>query len=89
MVQRVPPDQWNARPHPYQGAASFLEIANEPSITPLSLRVFFQSSHQNVPDFHISASQVDDLSAYILSLKRKQELTMPRLRSDQRQPVLW
>jgi cytochrome c len=50
---------------------SFVEIANESSITPLSLRVFFQSSHQNMPNFHISRSDADDLSAYILSLKRK------------------
>jgi cytochrome c len=50
---------------------SFLEIANEPAITPLSLRVFFRSTHQNMPDFHISPSQADDLSAYILSLRDK------------------
>ncbi len=45
--------------------------AKEPSITPLSLQVFFQSNHQNMPDFHISRSQADDLSPYILSLKHK------------------
>jgi cytochrome c len=50
---------------------SFLEIANEPAITPLSLRVFFRSSHENMPNVHISPSQADDLSAYILSLKRR------------------
>ena len=71
MVQRVPPDQWNARPHPYQGAASFLEIANEPSITPLSLRVYFQSNHENMPNLHISTTEADSLVAYILSLKQK------------------
>jgi cytochrome c len=52
-------------------APNFVEIAKEPSITPLSLRVFFQSSHQNMPDFHIPPSQADDLTAYILSLKHK------------------
>jgi hypothetical protein len=35
-------------------APNFVEIAKEPSITPLSLRVFFLSSHQNMPNFHIS-----------------------------------
>jgi cytochrome c len=50
---------------------SFVEIANEPAITPLSLRVFFRSSHENMPNVHISPSQADDLSAYILSLKRR------------------
>jgi cytochrome c len=52
-------------------APNFVEIAKEPSITPLSLRVFFQSSHQNMPDFHISPSQADDLTAYVLSLKHR------------------
>jgi cytochrome c len=52
-------------------APTFEEVANEPSTTPLSLRVFFQSSHENMPDFHISQSQADDLVAYILSLKKE------------------
>jgi cytochrome c len=52
-------------------AASFLEIANEPSTTPLSLRVFFRSNHENMPNLHVSQSQADDLAAYILSLKRR------------------
>jgi cytochrome c len=55
---------------PDVGAPSFEEVANEPSTTPLSLRVFFQSSHENMPDLHISQSQADDLVAYILSLKK-------------------
>ena len=38
----------------YIEAPNFVEIAKEPSITPLSLRVFFLSSHQNMPNFHIS-----------------------------------
>jgi mono/diheme cytochrome c family protein len=50
--------------------APFEEVANEPSTTPLSLRVFFQSNHENMPDLHISKSQADDLVAYILSLKK-------------------
>jgi hypothetical protein len=48
-------------------------VANDPSTTPLSLRVFFQSSHENMPDLHISQSQADDLVAYILSLKKEKE----------------
>jgi mono/diheme cytochrome c family protein len=52
-------------------APSFVEIANDPSTTPLSLRVFFQSNHENMPNLHISQEQADDLVAYILSLKRK------------------
>ena len=52
-------------------APSFIEIANESSTTPISLRVFFRSSHQNMPNLHISQPQADDLAAYILSLKRR------------------
>jgi cytochrome c len=52
-------------------APHFVEIAKEPSITPLSLRVFFQSSHENMPNLHISRSQANDLVAYILSLKQR------------------
>jgi cytochrome c len=64
-------DGRSGRVESHSESLSFLEIANEPSITPLSLRVFFRSSHQNMPDFDISPSQADDLTAYILSLKRK------------------
>ncbi len=52
-------------------APSFVEVANEPSTTPLSLRVFLQSNHENMPNLHISPSEADDLVAYILSLKQK------------------
>jgi mono/diheme cytochrome c family protein len=54
-------------------APTFEEVANEPSTTPLSLRVFFQSNHENMPDLHISRSQADDLVTYILSLKKDTE----------------
>jgi cytochrome c len=53
------------------GAPSFVEVANEASTTPLSLRVFFRSNHEKMPDLHISPAQADDLIAYILSLKKK------------------
>jgi mono/diheme cytochrome c family protein len=56
---------------PEAEAPTFEEVANDPSTTPLSLRVFFQSSHENMPDLHISQSQADDLVAYILSLKKE------------------
>jgi mono/diheme cytochrome c family protein len=52
-------------------APNFGEIAKEPSVTSLSLRVFFQSNHQNMPNLHITRSQADDLVAYILSLKKE------------------
>jgi cytochrome c len=64
-------DAARGRADPKAEAPSFIEVANEPSTTPLSLRVFFQSNHENMPNLHISQSQADDLAAYILSLKQK------------------
>ena len=48
----------------------FAEIANRPSTTALSLKVFFRTSHNNMPNFIIAAAEADDLANYILSMKR-------------------
>jgi cytochrome c len=48
----------------------FTAIANRPSTTALSLKVFFQTSHQRMPNIIITPEQADDLSTYILSLRR-------------------
>jgi hypothetical protein len=72
MVQRVPSNGWKpGRVESHIEAPNFVEIAKEPSITPLSLRVFFQSNHENMPNLHISTTEADNLVAYILSLKQK------------------
>jgi mono/diheme cytochrome c family protein len=64
--------QWCSECHLIDSEApSFVEVANEPSTTPLSLRVFLRSNHKNMPNLHISLSEADDLVAYILSLKKK------------------
>jgi mono/diheme cytochrome c family protein len=47
------------------------EVANLPSTTPLSLRVFLRSYHQEMPNFILKPAEADDIIAYILSLKRK------------------
>jgi mono/diheme cytochrome c family protein len=52
-------------------AADFTSIANKPSATALSLRVFLQSNHDRMPDFILKTSEVDDIVAYILSLKSR------------------
>ena len=46
-------------------------VANMPSTTALSLRVFLQSSHPSMPNLIIGRAETDDLIAYILSLKRR------------------
>jgi cytochrome c len=52
------------------GPPDFVAIANEPSTTALGLKVFFQTSHRNMPNLIITPDQADDLVSYILSLKR-------------------
>ena len=48
----------------------FVAVANRPSTTALSLKVFFKTSHQRMPNLIIAPDQADDLANYILSLKR-------------------
>jgi len=52
------------------GPPDFTAIANRPSTTELSLKVFFRTSHQRMPNIIIAPEQADDLANYILSLKR-------------------
>ncbi|WP_198373396.1 c-type cytochrome [Roseomonas rosulenta] len=51
-------------------AASFAAIAAMPATTSMSLRVFLQSPHANMPDYRLTREQLDDLVAYLLSLRR-------------------
>ena len=52
------------------GPPDFVAVANRPSTTALSLKVFFKTSHQRMPNLIIAPDQADDLANYILSLKR-------------------
>lgn len=49
--------------------ASFLAIAAMPSTTSMSLRAFLSTAHPVMPDFRLTNSQIDDVGAYILSLR--------------------
>jgi cytochrome c len=51
------------------GPPSFVDIANMPSTTALSLKVFLRSNHKAMPNLIISDSDTDDLIAYILNLR--------------------
>lgn len=51
--------------------ADFGEVANLPSTTALSLRVFLQSSHKEMPNVSLKPAEIDDIVTYILSLKRR------------------
>jgi mono/diheme cytochrome c family protein len=59
------------QPLPRQDVASFVGIANLPSTTALSLRVFLRSNHKGMPNLIVSESDTDNLIDYILSLKRQ------------------
>ena len=54
----------------HDGAPSFVDVANMPSTTALSLKVFLRSNHKEMPNLIISNSDTDDLIAYILNLKQ-------------------
>jgi cytochrome c len=54
-----------------KAAPDFVAVANQPSTTELSLKVFLQTSHRSMPNLVIAPGQADDLVNYILSLKRK------------------
>ncbi len=52
------------------GAPDFAAVANMPSATELSLKVFLRTSHPNMPNIILTGEQTDDLVNYILSLRR-------------------
>jgi cytochrome c len=51
-------------------APDFVAIANLPSTTALSVKVFLKTSHPTMPNLVITPEQADDLASYIVSLKR-------------------
>jgi mono/diheme cytochrome c family protein len=64
---------FEGQPAPVENVPSFIAIANLPSTTALSLRVFLQSSRHTtrMPNFIISRSDTNAVIDYILSLKRR------------------
>jgi mono/diheme cytochrome c family protein len=51
------------------GAPTFTAIARMKSTTPLGLQVFFQTPHDRMPDLHLTRAEMNDLIAYIISLR--------------------
>lgn len=56
---------------PLHTAPSFTAVANTPGMTALALNAFFRTSHKNMPNFIMATKDIEDVSAYILSLKTK------------------
>ena len=60
-------------PNATQGAdqvPTFAAIAKMTSTTAMSLHAFLQTPHSRMPNFQLGNQQIDDVSAYILSLKK-------------------
>ncbi|MEO3475614.1 cytochrome c [Roseomonas sp. CAU 1739] len=52
------------------GAPAFAAVAQMPSTTSMALRAFLQTPHPSMPDYRLSREQIDDVVAYLLSLRR-------------------
>lgn len=48
---------------------AFQNLADDPAMTALALRVFLHTPHANMPNLILSDADVDDIVAYIHSLK--------------------
>ena len=58
---------------------SFQSIADLPSTTELSLKMFLRSNHRNMPNLILSEADSDDVIAYILSLEKELGCPMTQL----------
>ena len=53
------------------GAPAFSAVAHMSSTTPMALHVFLQSPHSRMPNLQLSRDEIDDIVAYIVSLKNE------------------
>jgi mono/diheme cytochrome c family protein len=51
------------------GVPSFPAVANQTSTTVMSLQAFLQTPHARMPNFQLSHRQIEDVVAYIMTLK--------------------
>lgn len=51
-------------------APTFASIASRPGMTVLALRVTLRTPHRTMPNIVLTDRQIDDLAAYVLTLKR-------------------
>jgi mono/diheme cytochrome c family protein len=52
-----------------QHGPSLRAVAAMPSTTSMSLHVFLLTPHANMPNYHFTQQEIDDVVAYILSLR--------------------
>lgn len=54
---------------PVSAAPSFEDIADAPGMTGMALTAFLRTPHRTMPDLILSPAEIDNVVAYILSLK--------------------
>lgn len=52
------------------GAPPFRTIAAHKAMTPMALRAFLQTPHHRMPDLHLTRNEIDDVAAYIYTLRQ-------------------
>jgi hypothetical protein len=57
------------RASPYEGAVPFAELARNPAVSALALRVMLQTSHRTMPNLSLTPEQTAMVVAYILGLR--------------------
>ena len=55
--------------HASDAVPTFPAVARMPSTTGMSLHAFLLTPHARMPDIQMSRGQIDDITAYILSLR--------------------
>ncbi len=56
---------------PNTGAPSFVDVAQMPSTTELSIKVFLRSSHRAMPNILLTTEEIDSVAAYIVGLRKQ------------------
>lgn len=57
--------------HGNDAVPTFMAIAAMPSTTSMSLHAFLMTPHGRMPDLKLSNTQIDDVAAYILTLRKR------------------
>ena len=58
-------------PDPGEGAPPFDMVVADPAVTEMSLRVFFQLPHLDMPDLMLDGEETDDIVSYLLQLRQQ------------------
>jgi mono/diheme cytochrome c family protein len=61
----------NGGPGPAVAAPSLMSVANRPDTTPQSLSLWLTSSHPTMPNYIFNKESVNDLVAYIMTLRHE------------------